>query len=198
MKELLLLRHGPTSWNAKGRIQGRADPPLSTDGRARVRSWAIPPAFRGAHWLTSPLRRARETADLLAPGRAIVDARLIEMDWGAFEGRTLAAIRAEDPASMAINEGRGLDFRPPGGESPSDVRARLGDLLRDLPAGHAVAVTHKGLIRAAISLATDWDMRTKPPVRVDPNCGLLLQIGRDGEPTKAARVDLFEAARCGS
>jgi probable phosphoglycerate mutase len=196
VKEILLLRHGPTSWNAEGRIQGRADPPLSAAGRARVRSWAIPAACREARWLTSPLRRARETADLLAPGRASLVPALIEMDWGAFEGRTLAAIRAEDPAGMADNEARGLDFRPPGGESPRDVRRRLTALLRNLPAGRAVAVTHKGVIRAGISLAMGWDMRTKPPLRVDPDGGLLLQVGQDGLPTAAAVVDLTDAVRC--
>jgi probable phosphoglycerate mutase len=63
---------------------------------------------------------------------------------------------------MARNEARGLDFRPAGGESPREVRERLSRWLSELaPEGVPVlAMTHKGVIRAALSLATDWDMKS--------------------------------------
>lgn len=165
---LALIRHGATAWNAARRLQGRADIPLSETGRAAVARRRIPPVLAGAHWLTSPLVRAGETAALLGAA-AVEEALLIEMDYGSWEGRTLAAVRAEDPEAVAANERRGLDFRPPGGESPREVQARLAALARRLPADGrtVVAVTHKGVIRAALALATGWDMTGRPPLRLD-------------------------------
>jgi probable phosphoglycerate mutase len=63
---------------------------------------------------------------------------------------------------MRENERRGLDFTPQAGESPRMVRARLADWLTSLEPGTRTIgiVTHKGVIRAAISLATGWDLRS--------------------------------------
>ncbi len=98
---------------------------------------------------------------------ASVDA-LQEMDWGQWEGHTLASLRALDPLAFTRNEDRGLDFRPPDGESPRDVRSRLRQWIesltdQDLP---AIGVCHKGVLRAALSLATDWDMTDDPPEKL--------------------------------
>ena len=60
--------------------------------------------------------------------------RLVEMAWGEWEGRRLADLRAELGDAMIENEARGLDFRPPGGESPRDVQERLKPLLACLSA----------------------------------------------------------------
>ena len=165
-------------------MQGRADLPLSPAGRAQVLRWRLPEAWAEARWLSSPLCRATETAALLTDDPVDIEPRLIEMDWGAYEGRTLADLRAEAPAAMAANEARGLDFRPPGGESPREVRARLAVLLADLAAEPApsdvVCVTHKGVIRAALSLSTGWDMRTKPPLRLAADRALALHVDAAG------------------
>jgi broad specificity phosphatase PhoE len=183
---ILLIRHGRTAWNEQGRMQGRADLSLSPAGRARVLRWRLPEAWAQARWLSSPLRRATETAALLTDRPVDIEPRLIEMDWGAFEGRTLAELRAEAPEAMAANEARGLDFRPPGGESPREVRTRLGALIADLAAEPAAAaalvvcVTHKGVIRAALSLATGWDMRAKPPLRLAGDRALILRCDASG------------------
>ncbi|MDH3792507.1 MAG: histidine phosphatase family protein, partial [Rhodospirillales bacterium] len=87
---LVVLRHGPTDWNAERRIQGRSDRPLSEAGRAAVRSWSLPVECAGYDWMTSPLLRARETAALMGHGDAAVEAAIIETDWGQWEGRTLS------------------------------------------------------------------------------------------------------------
>ena len=60
---------------------------------------------------------------------ATVEPALIETDWGHWEGRTLAELRQRHGGEMAALEARGLDFRPPGGESPRDVQARLASWL---------------------------------------------------------------------
>ncbi len=90
---LLLLRHGPTEWNAEGRIQGRSDLPISAEGAGEVESWRLPPAFADAAWYSSPLQRARQTAALLGHPAPQVAARLMEADWGTLEGERLAELR---------------------------------------------------------------------------------------------------------
>lgn len=180
---LALLRHGPTAWNAEKRMQGRADQPLSEPGEAEVRSWVLPPALKEFDWRTSPLIRARRTAELIGVA-AEIEPAAVELDFGVWEGRRLAEIRAEDPAGIAANEARGLDFRPPGGESPRDVQHRLAPLLARLAtAGRDTGiVTHKGVIRALLALATGWPMVDKPPVKLYWDRVHLFALDPDGTP----------------
>jgi len=190
MTPLVLIRHGATQWNLDGRIQGRADPPLAPQGRAAVSAWRLPPDMAGAPgmggwvWLTSPLARARETAALLHAAPVSVEPALIEMDWGVWEGRRLAELRSEGGQDMAAREARGLDFRPPGGETPREVRARLRPLLERLEAaGQAtIAVTHKGVIRALYTLASGWDMTGRPPEKLHDACAHHFQLCPDVTP----------------
>ncbi len=178
MRELYLIRHGYTAWNLERRIQGQTDVPLSPEGVAQVRRWQLPNEARRAAWYVSPLSRTRETARLLGiTPVATVDA-LIEMDWGEWTGRRIADLRAELGETMAANERRGLDFRPSGGESPREVARRLGNWLTSLPdTGPPVgAITHKGVIRAAISLATGWDMTADHGTKLDRDGALRFNL----------------------
>jgi probable phosphoglycerate mutase len=186
---LILIRHGPTQWNLDGHIQGRADPPLAPEGRAAVSTWRLPPDLTGAQagdwtWLTSPLARARETAALLTDQAVSVEPALIEMDWGAWEGRRLADLRAEGGAAMVAAEARGLDFRPPGGESPRQVQDRLRPLLERLVATGkpVVAISHKGVIRALYARACAWDMTGRAPEKLRDGCAHRFLLGPDGAP----------------
>lgn len=183
MTPVLLVRHGPTEWNTAGRLQGRADTPLSDDGRALVRRWRLPSGFDDALWRTSPLERARETARLLAGRDVPIDPRLIEMHWGEFEGRTLAELRAADPDGMARREAQAADFRAPGGESPREVGLRLASLFAEIASSGRphVLVAHRGVQRAAMILAAGWDMRAKAPFDVDGHRALRLTLTAEGE-----------------
>lgn len=182
MRDLLLIRHGPTAWNEARRIQGRRDIALSPAARAALAARCVPESWRAAQWWASPLRRARDSALALGAGEVHTDAALIEMDWGAWEGHTLAALRARLGDAMRASEAAGLDFRPDGGESPREVCARLHRWL----VRHAccdrplVAVTHKGVIRAALSLATGWDMRADFAQRLDWSRGHAFRIDARG------------------
>jgi len=150
-------------------MQGRRDIPLSEAGRAQVRAWRVPPTPGGTPaWVSSPLRRAAETATLLCGDVASHDAALIEMDWGEWEGQTLDELRGRHGAEFDRNEAQGLDFRPPGGESPRDVLERLRPWLARVAAGPGpvVAVTHLGVLRVMLAAATGWDMTGKPPIRL--------------------------------
>ncbi len=178
MTRLALLRHAPTAWNAAGRIQGRCDEPLSAEGRAMAATWLVPREVDGWNWVASPLTRARETAALLGHDDAAVEAGLVEMEWGAWGGHTLAALRARHGAAMAANEAAGLDFRPQDGESPREVCARLGAWFDEVAAAGrpTVAVSHRGVQRAALSLATGWDYRTRPPLKLPRAAFLMLDL----------------------
>jgi broad specificity phosphatase PhoE len=186
MTMLALLRHGPTQWSAEGRIQGRRDVPLSAAGSATVAGWRLPPEIAAFAWVTSPLRRAIETSAILGVSVDAVEPALIEMAWGAWEGCRLSELRAEIPG-MAAREAAGLDLRPPDGESPRDVQRRLQPFLavvarRGVP---TAAVSHKGVIRALLALATGWDMTRPPPQRLADAALHLFRIDADGIPTVA-------------
>jgi probable phosphoglycerate mutase len=177
------IRHGSTTWNEQGRIQGRRDVPLSERGRAEVRAWRVPANPSGpAQWVSSPLRRAVETAQLLCGDEPPCESALTEMDWGAWEGFTLPELRARFGAEFTRNEASGLDFRPPGGESPRDVQRRVQRWLARAAVcrGPVLAVTHKGVLRAVLAAATGWNMTCKPPVRLQPDALHRFAVDDDG------------------
>jgi probable phosphoglycerate mutase len=180
-----LIRHGPTAWNAEGRLQGRADIPLSPEGRAAVTGWRLPPDLTGLPAFTSPLSRARETAAILLPGQhAAVEPRLTEMDYGDWEGTALASLRARLGPALAENEARGLDFTPPGGESPRAVQVRLRPLLAAWAesGGTRIAFCHKGVIRAVYAETAGWDMTGKPPHRLAWDAAHGFDLAAGGRP----------------
>ena len=187
MIRLVLLRHAPTDWNADRRLQGRADTPLSEAGRAVFAGVRLPAAYRQRGWHVSPLRRARETAALLGI-TPVVEPALIEMDWGDYERKTLAELHAELGDAFVANEGRGLDFQPPGGESPRQVQNRLRPWLQRLAAGKddVGAITHKGVIRAILAEAYNWPMIGRPPVKLDWTCLHEFLVATDGRPEPLA------------
>jgi len=178
---LTLVRHAPTVWNADGRMQGRSDVPLSPEGQSLARSWRLPDGLEQAMWMTSPLQRARQTAEILGVS-ALVDDRLIEMDWGDWEGETLSSLRETQGTSMVVNEARGLNFAPPNGESPRMVQQRVQPWLQDVGSSTypIAAITHKGVIRAVTALATGWDMTGKEPQKLKPNTCRQFAVSRDG------------------
>lgn len=180
---IAFVRHASTEWNVQGRMQGHRDIPLSARGRAEVRTWRLPPELREqAAWLASPLLRAVETATILSGRTPRAEPALVEMDWGAWEGHRLADLRAQYGDAFVRNEQRGLDFRPPRGESPRDVLARLTRWLATLdPGGQPiVAVTHNGVLRALLAAATGWDMTGKPPVRLRAATLQRFSVARNG------------------
>ena len=177
---ILFIRHGRTDWNAARRIQGRTDIPLSADGRAEQAERQVPPTFAAARCLSSPLARARETAELIGSPEPEIAPALIEMDFGDWEGRTHAELITHDPEAMRAAEARGLDMRPPGGESPREVMDRIVGLLTTRDDERIVAVTHKGVIRAGFAAALGWDMTDDLPFRVDWQAGHLFSF-QDGE-----------------
>jgi broad specificity phosphatase PhoE len=186
MTLVAFIRHMPTVWNVERRLQGRRDPPLAAD----MPDWRLPPEIAGFRFLSSPLLRARMTAERLGV-TAQADPRLAEMSWGEWEGRTLAELRVELGEDMDDLEACGLDFRAPGGESPRDVQARVTPLLAEIAnSGLPTAVvTHKGVTRSMLALATGWNMLGKPPYRLSWSAAHLFRVDAAGHP-KVERLNL--------
>ena len=95
---LTVVRHGATEWSVAGRHTSRTDLPLTRDGERDALSLAERLSGRTyALVLTSPRRRARDTARLAGYPNAVVDDNLVEWDYGSLEGRTTAEVRSEKP-----------------------------------------------------------------------------------------------------
>ena len=196
MTMLALLRHGPTAWSRERRLQGHGDLPLDVTGRVTALGWRLPQEFRTFRWLSSPLARCTETAALLDLS-AKIEPRLIEMDWGRWEGRTIAELRADPGQRVAEREARGLDLDPPGGESPRAVQRRLMPLLAEIAVNRAPTggITHKGVIRAILSLAIGWAMLDPQPLKLEWDAVHVFRLGSGGTPEVARLNRSLAAAR---
>ncbi len=183
MTRLIVLRHGLTAWNQQGRIQGHHDEPLCGAGRRQLRGMRLPRGLRTLPCHSSPLLRARQTARLLGLRTVTNEPALREMHWGAWEGERVVELRQRHGEAMRQNEALGLEFLPPGGESPRQLGKRLQPWLTRI--GHltrpCVIVTHKGVIRVLLARATGWDMRGPPPHRLEWNRAHLFNVDRRGK-----------------
>lgn len=152
MRRLTLIRHGLTEWNSSGRFQGHSDIPLSPAGieqAERLRDYAA--SFRDVGVvLASPLARAVETAVIAFPGREpVTDPRLRELDFGAFEGKTLEENQQHEQWDWWVEDA--FERPAPGGESYRQLRDRVvawyrsaTDAYRGL---HVVVVSHSGTLQ---------------------------------------------------
>ncbi len=166
---IALLRHGRTDWNAAGRLQGRTDIPLSEEDRAHLRTLALPPDWREAAILSSPLSRARETADILAEGPVRIDPALIERHLGDWEGKRGVDLSADPESGYGPVETWGWDGRPPGGgETPREVLDRVAPVLGALEE-ETVIVSHINIMRVLLAAAHDWHFDGDMPFRIKRN-----------------------------
>ncbi len=175
MIRLALLRHGHTEWNRAGRIQGRSDIPLDNAAREELAAQALPAPWDRADLWSSPLFRAAETARLVA-GRAPETAdELIEMDWGGWEGLRGLDLKADPNSGFCDIEHWGWDYRPPGGETPAEVWARIEPWLERLTRD-TVAVCHIGIMRMILARAHGWDFDGPAPFRIKRNRLFVVEI----------------------
>lgn len=130
MKRIVVVRHGETEWSATGRHTSRTDVPLTGRGEklARALGRRLPElGVTPAGCLSSPRRRAVDTARLAGLGESLVlDDRLRELDYGAYEGRTTVDIRSERPGWDLFRDAC------PGGETLAQAGRRADDLLAEL------------------------------------------------------------------
>jgi len=152
-----LLRHGALQGSVKYR--GRTDDPLTDEGRAAMdRAWRrLAGVVDGV--IASPLSRCAEPAkDWAAEAgvECIIEPRLAELDYGAWEGKTMATIAREFPGMLERWRADPTGMRPPGGESPESLRSRLADWWSELVmqhnGEHLLIVAHSGSLRMLIAL----------------------------------------------
>jgi broad specificity phosphatase PhoE len=165
---IAFVRHGQTELNRGGRLQGRLDVPLSELGLRQAaalgRGFAAEPVTRV---LSSPLRRACDTAVAIARGHGLeveVDERLVELDYGEWDGRALADVPARDWDVWRADP----EFAPPGGERLLDVTARVAAFTAAVvDPGLAIAVSHVSPIKAAVCNALRIDERATFRMQLD-------------------------------
>jgi broad specificity phosphatase PhoE len=152
----ILIRHAESSWNACGRWQGHADPPLSGRGRAQAELLARELAGQPIDvLLASDLIRATQTAEIVGEMlglKPVLDARLRELNVGDWAGLTRTEIARRDPETLARFEAGDPDVLAGGGESRGQIRARVRACARQLGREHAgrlvAVVSHLGVIWA--------------------------------------------------
>ena len=171
MGQLIVIRHGETEWSRSSRHTGRTDVPLTPRGEAAAA--ALAPALsrlRVIAAFTSPATRAVRTAELAGLADAKQDPDLWEWDYGGYEGRTTAEIRAERPGWYLWRDGViPGDAAHPGesieavGERADRVLDRVLPLLRD---GNVALVAHGHTLRV---LTARW-------LQLEPSGGRLFRL----------------------
>lgn len=164
MARLLIARHGQSEWNAVGRWQGQADPPLTELGVQQARAAALGLGTFDAI-AASNLERARHTAECVAEhlgiGPVIIDPDLMERDAGEWSGLTKAEIEEQDPGALAAWR------TPPGFESDESLELRVCAALGRLAStvgddGEVFIVSHGGVLHTLEQLLLDDAERSGP------------------------------------
>lgn len=183
--DVILVRHGAPADYPPGIFLGRTDPSLDAVGRQHADELAeelaahLPPAELGGIW-SSPLLRARETADPIA-ARFQVDVQvadaLRELDFGAWETRRIDHVRTEEPEALNAWMANPIDRRPPDGESFVDLAERLQPWFEQLTdiEGVQIVVAHYGslavlaalLLEAPLGMATRLRLSRGQAARID-------------------------------
>jgi broad specificity phosphatase PhoE len=149
-----LFRHGQTDWNINMLLQGVTDIPMNSTGIEQVRTAAR--AINGNEWdliLTSPLGRARQTAEIIAEQLGFQEVHqqdlLIERSFGEAEGLAYEEWKSKYSTLDEL----------PGGESKSELLARSKLLLETFtdthPGKRILAISHGALIRTVLTIASD-------------------------------------------
>jgi broad specificity phosphatase PhoE len=188
---IFLARHGESDWNVEKRFQGHSDRPLTERGRKQARALAdLVGAEKIDAVYTSPLSRARETAEIVA-ARAGLEAvalpELREVDTGSWSGLSRADVEARFPEGFTRWRSGGSGWED--GESYEEMAERVIGALRkiaeDHPDGRVLVISHGGPIRAihaaAEGLAIKDYRRLKP---VEPNARLSAVAVENGRLTR--------------
>jgi broad specificity phosphatase PhoE len=149
---LIIVRHGQTEANASGLLLGRADPALDAVGRTQASAVAaaLAPLRRDTRIISSPLRRSRETAAIIAREEEVeIDERWIELDYGSFEGTPVVDVPEDTWRRWRAD----AEYVPGGGESLKALGERVseacGELIVDAATRDVIVVTHVSPVKAA-------------------------------------------------
>lgn len=153
LRRIAMIRHGETVGNSRERMHGAADVALAPEGRRQVRAAAHELGYERFELLVaSPLQRSWQSAALVAGAAPVLlEPDFREIDFGRWEGLSLAEIEASDPVLYRDWKARAPGFEYPGGELRADFRKRVAEgvaRLEQSGARSALLVLHKGVIRA--------------------------------------------------
>jgi broad specificity phosphatase PhoE len=201
-RRLVLVRHGESTWNALGIVQGQADAPGLTD---RGRRQAVTLADQFQHrpviaLVSSDLARARETAEIIArrlDSAVVLDERVRERNFGVFEGGPSSALGC-DATGVSGEWVVDADLRPAGGESVRDLYDRVAwfvDSVRDGPDGDVVVVCHGGAIRVASAYLEGVAAEAMPWAAVDNTQVATFDMANSGPTHERAERGLVAQAK---
>jgi broad specificity phosphatase PhoE len=185
--ELLLVRHGETDWNRERRFQGHADPPLNERGREQAHALAADLAGERIQLVyTSDLRRARETAEIVAArleADVVALRELREIDVGEWQGLTWPEIEARYPeGARAWHEhGHGWETGETYDELGERVVAALRRIAADHPEERVLVIGHGGTIRATRAFLEGLSVpESRSRSRPIGNCEVFRVVTEDG------------------
>ncbi len=166
MPTILLVRHGETDWNRSGQIMGIRPVPLNQNGLTQAARLALQlTALPAPALYSSPVVRARQTADILASTLrmpVIKEPGLSEIGVGEWEGRYWNELDG-DPARVNFYR-LPQEARPPGGETLGEVQQRaiaaVERALGRMKAGSAIFVSHADVIRTIVAHYLETDLQT--------------------------------------
>lgn len=182
---LYLIRHGETPWNRQGRYQGQRDVPLNA--RGRLQAWRLARALGRAGIaavVSSALRRARFTASPLARRAGVpvqVDPDLNEIDFGRWEGLTLAQVRARYPEQLEAYLRDPVGYAPGGGEAfqamADRVRRAYRRALEEAGPGGVALVAHGAVLKAIVCDLLGLSYRDRGRFAIDNGSVTLFRLG---------------------
>lgn len=215
MRTLYLVRHGHTIWNDTGGVAGRTDIELSDVGRkaaARLgKSFSADVDIQ--RWFCSPLHRTRETSEILRAQLELSatsqplpevqwDDRLVELDFGDWEGMTWSEVHERFEAQMKDWGHDWVNRSPPNGETFAQQVLRCSDWLEhwiglndanqsteQAIAQSAVVVTHGGSVRALMCICLGWSLDRAMSFRVDPASLCVLQRNDQSQPWRVRMIN---------
>lgn len=187
---IYFVRHGQTPWNAEQRLQGQADIDIDAvgreqadrNGRRLAELIANPEAF---DFVASPMRRTRETMERvraamgLDPSVYRTDERLVEVNFGDWQGFTFAELEAHQPGVSGARQVDKWDFVPPGSDAESyemltrRIRPWLAEVARP-----TVCVTHGGVMRAIFRLVEELPKNKAAALEIPQDRVLKVENGR--------------------
>lgn len=187
---IYFVRHGQTAWNAEQRLQGQADTDINAIGREQadrngVRLGQLIPDPDRFDFVSSPMRRTRETMERVRRGMGLdpmgyrTDARLVEVNFGDWQGYTFPELEQRSPGASQARRHDKWDFVPPGEEAESYamLTERVRPWLDDV-AQPTVCVTHGGVLRAIFRLVANMSKNEAAALEIPQDRVLKVENGR--------------------